>query len=161
MIELVNGILWVVVAILFVASILFIWLKIEGWEDEKSYRWLITPILCIIFIAVLYYTSVKVNIIEAESTIKSFQDVKQRKEELGDNYILEPSILTDYSKAIQTLEKYKKLGFYNSDYTSKSIEVKIIDETGHNKYCGCSPCECIGGCKCTKDYPFPGYERTK
>ena len=49
MIELVNGILWVVVAILFVVSILFVWLKIEGYEDEKSYRWLITPIICINF----------------------------------------------------------------------------------------------------------------
>jgi len=165
MLEFLNAILWVVAFLGLVAVILTFWFIFVESYNDKTFTFVLPFIISIIIFLGTSYgafrTQVKIGIIEAESQIESFELVKKQKEELGDSYIIEPTMLTNYDKALSTLNKYKRLGLYKDDYTPKSIEVKIIDETGHNKYCGCSPCECIGECKCTKDYPFPGYERTK
>ena len=163
MLEFLNAILWVVAFLGLVAVILTFWFIFVESYNDKTFTFVLPFIISmIIFLGTSYgvfRTQVKIGIIEAESQIESFELVKKQKEELGDSYIIEPTMLTNYNKALSTLNKYKRLGLYKGDYTPKSIEVKIIDET--NKYCGCSPCECIGECKCTKDYPFPGYEKIK
>ena len=109
MLELLNFILWVLLICFIIATVIEIWKVLDGFSDRK-FMWLLLLIITIILSAAVFYSQVNISIIEARATVETFEEVKQKKQELGDTYILEPEILTKYKNALETIEKYKKLG---------------------------------------------------
>lgn len=112
MLEIVNIILWVFLVIMFIYTILTVWFeKIENYGDKVNYtKIIICSLITVALVCGTYYTQAHISIIEAQAAIKSFEEVKSKKEELGDSYIIEPSILKDYNRALQTIDKFKSLG---------------------------------------------------
>ncbi len=112
MLEIINIILWIALALMFIYTVFTIWFeRFENYGDKVNYaKIIICSLIVVALICGTYYTQAHISIIEAQAAVKSFEEVKSKKEELGDSYIIEPSVLKDYNRALQTIDKYKSLG---------------------------------------------------
>lgn len=117
MLEFINAVLWILTFLALCATVLIFWFEIvEAYSDDITYKsWLKVILIFAISIGLCYgvfVTSIKLNIINAQATIEAFELVKEQKNQLGDSYIIEPTMLTKYNDAVATLNKYEKLGLY-------------------------------------------------
>ena len=112
MLEIVNIVLWILLVLMFIYTAFIVWFeRFENYENKVNYKKIaICIIILVALISGTYYTQAHISIIEAQAAIKSFEEVKSKKSELGDSYIIEPSVLKDYNKALQTIDKFKSLG---------------------------------------------------
>lgn len=117
MLEFINVVLGILTFLALCATVLIFWFEIvEAYSDDITWKsWLKVISIFAISIGLCYgtfVTSIKLNIINAQATIEAFELVKEQKNQLGDSYIIEPTMLTKYNDAVATLNKYEKLGLY-------------------------------------------------